>query len=198
MYATAVFGFEQSDSGWLMSEFAFIRAVFLIFLFPPIINNGRRWYLARERQKAGRRETEGCEPTRLATNPEELEAPVGSLTEEEPVASAEVKEDEGTAFDLFFLRISLVVDGILTMCAAFATKGWHIYLGMLDFRFLRSSTRFLSIRSACNTILLCTLTFHSCLLAPLRLRIGTGRQGRHDRDVLDVKESRRTECLDAR
>ncbi|KAL2148874.1 hypothetical protein VTH82DRAFT_1560 [Thermothelomyces myriococcoides] len=128
MYATAVFGFEQSDSGWLMSEFAFIRAVFLIFLFPPIINNGRRWYLARERQKAGRRETEGCEPTRLATNPEELEAPVGSLTEEEPVASAEVKEDEGTAFDLFFLRISLVVDGILTMCAAFATKGWHIYL----------------------------------------------------------------------
>jgi hypothetical protein len=23
----------------------------------------------------------------------------------------------------------LVVDGVLTMCAAFATKSWHIYLG---------------------------------------------------------------------
>ncbi|AEO62160.1 hypothetical protein MYCTH_2313227 [Thermothelomyces thermophilus ATCC 42464] len=128
MYATAVFEFKQSDNGWLMSGFAFMRAAFLIFLFPYIINKGRRWYLARERQGAGGGETEDCEPARLATNPEELEAPMGSLAEEEPVASAEVKEDEGTAFDLFFLRISLVVDGILTMCAAFATKGWHIYL----------------------------------------------------------------------
>jgi hypothetical protein len=67
----------------------------------------------------------------LATNPEELEAPIGSFAEEEPVGSTEVKEDEGTAFDLFFLRISLVVDGVLTMCAAFATQSWHIYLGAL-------------------------------------------------------------------
>ncbi|KAL2160689.1 hypothetical protein VTH06DRAFT_885 [Thermothelomyces fergusii] len=129
MYATAVFEFKQSDNGWLMSEFAFMRAAFLIFLFPYIINKGRRWYLASERHEARiRGGTESCEPARLATNPEQLEAPVGSLAEEEPVAFTEVKEDEGTAFDLFFLRISLVIDGILTMCAAFASKGWHVYL----------------------------------------------------------------------
>ncbi|KAK4031593.1 major facilitator superfamily domain-containing protein [Parachaetomium inaequale] len=126
MFATAVFEFQQGDNGWLMSGFAFMRAVFLIFLFPRIISSGRRWYLARG-QEENTRETEPLSPSRLATNPEELEVPVGSFAEEEPVGSAEV-EDEGTAFDLFFLRISLVVDGVLTMCAAFATKSWHIYL----------------------------------------------------------------------
>lgn len=128
MYATAVFGFQQGDNGWLMSGFALMRAAFLIFLFPSIISKGRRWYLTREQQVVNE-ETESCQTARLATNPEELEAPVGSLAEEEPVGSAEAKEDEGTAFDLFFLRISLVVDGVLTMCAAFATQSWHIYLG---------------------------------------------------------------------
>lgn len=33
-------------------------------------------------------------------------------------------------FDLHFLRWSLVVDGIFTATSAWATKGWHIYLGM--------------------------------------------------------------------
>lgn len=129
MYATAVFEFQQADNGWLMSGFAFMRAAFLIFLFPRIISGGRKWYMARERKRDG----EGPKPrqsSRLATNPEELEAPVGSLAEEEPVSSGEAEDGEGTAFDLFFLRISLVVDGVLTMCAAFATKSWHIYLGM--------------------------------------------------------------------
>jgi hypothetical protein len=128
MYATAVFEFQQGDNGWLMSGFAFMRALFLIFLFPRIISKGRRWYLARGQNEPSQ-DAEPQSPSRLATNPEELEAPVGSFAEEEPVGSAEVKEDEGTAFDLFFLRISLVVDGVLTMCAAFATEGWHIYLG---------------------------------------------------------------------
>jgi hypothetical protein len=128
MYATAVFQFNQGDNGWLMSEFAFMRAAFLIFVFPYIISNGRKWYLTRNHGwNSG--EAEPASPPRLATDPEELEAPIGSLAEEEPIGSAAAKEDEGTAFDLFFLRISLVVDGALTMCAAFATQKWHIYLG---------------------------------------------------------------------
>lgn len=128
MYATAVFEFRQSDNGWLMSGFAFMRAAFLIFLFPYIIKHGRRWHLARDWTQNSTR-TGPPTPSRLATNPEELEAPIGSLAEEEPVGSGEAKEDEGTEFDLFFLRVSLVVDGLLTMCAAFATEKWHIYLG---------------------------------------------------------------------
>jgi hypothetical protein len=129
MFATAVFEFQQGDNGLLMSGFAFMRAAFLIFLFPRIISSGRRWYLARGQENT--RETEPLSPARLATNPEELEVPLGSFAEEEPVGSAEA-EDEGTAFDLFFLRISLVVDGVLTMCAAFAIKRWHIFLGTLS------------------------------------------------------------------
>ncbi|KAL2192505.1 hypothetical protein P885DRAFT_72919 [Corynascus similis CBS 632.67] len=170
MYATAVFGFQQGDNGWLMSGFALMRAAFLIFLFPSIISKGRRWYLTREQQVVNE-ETESCQTARLATNPEELEAPVGSLAEEEPVGSAEAKEDEGTAFDLFFLRISLVVDGVLTMCAAFATQSWHIYLGAL-----------LIVEDA-------ILTFPSCLFAPVCLRFCAGSQGRHDGNVLGIKES---------
>lgn len=132
MYATAAFEFRQADNGWLMSGFAFMRAAFLIFVFPRIINRGRKWHVSRH-QARGSRGTGGAEaqaPSRLATNPEELEAPIGSFAEEEPVSSDSLKEEEGTAFDLFFLRISLVVDGVLTMCAAFATQSWHIYLGV--------------------------------------------------------------------
>ena len=75
-------------------------------------------------------EAERTPITAAATDePEELDVPIGSFAEEEPVQATEADEDEGTAFDLFFLRISLVVDGILTMCAAFATERWHIYFG---------------------------------------------------------------------
>lgn len=130
MYATAVFQFQQGDNGWLMSGFAFMRAAFLILLFPHIISRGRKWYLVRH-PKQGAREAEPSSP-RLAVNPEQLEAPMGSFAEEEPVSLDAAKEDEGTGFDLFFLRVSLVVDGALTMCAAFATEKWHIYLGMLN------------------------------------------------------------------
>ncbi|KAK0614381.1 major facilitator superfamily domain-containing protein [Immersiella caudata] len=133
MYATAVFQFHQSDNGWLMSEFAFMRGFFLIFLFPPIISKGRRWYLARHPEQASssrisdpRDDVEVSDE--IPTRPEQLEAPVGSFPDEEPVVAEPAKEDECSGFDLFFLRWSLVVDGLLTMGAAFATKSWHIYL----------------------------------------------------------------------
>ena len=42
MYATAAFDFNQGDNGWLMFEFALMRSMFLIFMFPSIISWGRR------------------------------------------------------------------------------------------------------------------------------------------------------------
>jgi hypothetical protein len=131
MYATTEFEFRQSDNGWLMSGFAFMRAIFLIFLFPGIIAKGRERYLGRLPEgdsAASRRNSEDC-VTDLPTRPEELEAPMGTYANDEPVAVDTEVEDEGTAFDLFFLRWSLVVDGALTMLTAFATEKWHIYLG---------------------------------------------------------------------
>ena len=131
MYATAEFEFHQSDNGWLMSGFACMRAVFLIFLFPSIIARGRKRYLGRLADgdmAASHRSGEEC-VGHLPTRPEELEAPMGTYADDEPVVVATEVEDEGTAFDLLFLRWSLVVDGALTMLTAFATEKWHIYLG---------------------------------------------------------------------
>lgn len=134
MYATTIFQFQQGDNGWLMSGWACIRAMFLIFAFPQIISYGRTWYMARyPRPNETLGDDEGSEQVtpvaELPTHPEELEAPIGSLAEEEPIAAKPTKEDGGTGFDLFFLRWSLVLDGLLTAVAAFATKKWHIFLG---------------------------------------------------------------------
>lgn len=137
MYATAVFQFHQGDNGWLMSGFACMRAMFLLFLFPRIINNGRAWYIKRHPpqknhlSRTSTREENVSSVTDLPTHPEQMVAPVGTHAEEEPVVPSPAKEDEGTGFDLFFLRWSLVVDGLLTMGAAFATTKWHIFLGKM-------------------------------------------------------------------
>lgn len=142
MYATAVFEFHQSDNGWLMSEFALMRAVFLILLFPRIISSGRKWYAKRQSkrsQQQPRRESISDErdpaTQGLLIQPEQLEAPMGTYAEEEPMMTQPPTETEDTHFDLFFLRWSLVADGLLTSCTALATKKWHIYLAaaMLPF-----------------------------------------------------------------
>ncbi|KAK3368436.1 major facilitator superfamily domain-containing protein [Podospora didyma] len=127
LYGTTSFHFQQSDNGYLMSGFAFMRALFLIIAFPPIISRGRAWYIARHPEQTpinGQPQRSDDIPTR----PEELEAPMGTYAEDEPVAPSDAKEDEGTGFDLLFLKWSLVLDGALTMGAAFATQKWHIFL----------------------------------------------------------------------
>lgn len=151
MYATAAFEFDQSDNGWLMSEFAFMRSVFLIFLFPPIIDLGRR-FIAKDPVPIGTRKREGSTgeggeghedsllPENEARDGEDDDAlptepgnfDVSSLQgDTEPIKPVRSRSEEPNVyvFDLVFLRWSLVVDGALTTIAAFATKPWHIYLG---------------------------------------------------------------------
>lgn len=151
MYATAAFEFDQSDNGWLMSEFAFMRSVFLIFLFPPIIDLGRRFIAKAPVLPIGTRKHEGSTdreeghedsplPANEAHNDEDDDAlptepgnfDVSSLQgDTEPIKPVRSRSEEPNVyvFDLVFLRWSLVVDGALTTIAAFATKPWHIYLG---------------------------------------------------------------------
>ncbi|POR36615.1 hypothetical protein TPAR_03194 [Tolypocladium paradoxum] len=127
MYATAAFDFNQADNGWLMSEFAFMRSFFLIFIFPRIITLGRRFTLP-SAPPVERSDAEGT-LTLLPTDPGEFDVPAGQQVDEEPVDPP--KNDagrEGSLFDLVFLRWSLLVDGALTTVAAFATRRWHIYL----------------------------------------------------------------------
>ncbi|OAA59572.1 Major facilitator superfamily domain, general substrate transporter [Niveomyces insectorum RCEF 264] len=209
MYATAVYDFDQANNGWLMAGNGFMRAVFLIFLFPRIIDAGRAWFsrLQQQTRTAGRaaaatarqkptarpassdattlatRDDGGDDvrgdhdhdghndghndndndnvdnsgdttPLVLPTEPEEFAAPTGTQVEEEPLLPHAVEhahahehggrtatttttttkddadEDEKAAyaFDLFFLRWSLLVDGVITAGAALATRGWHMYL----------------------------------------------------------------------
>ncbi|CAK7229637.1 hypothetical protein SBRCBS47491_007318 [Sporothrix bragantina] len=194
MYATAEFDFDQTSNGWLLSGNSFVRAFFLIFLFPRIIDGGRAWFARlsrderRSKRKARRASSSGSastpkkanktrkpsqstygatnssssahpaqpEITEIPTEPEQFDLPVGTQVEEEPILvristaerrhvehddvndiesndedAAEAAADEekaAYAFDLFFLRWSLLVDGIITAGAALATQGWHMYL----------------------------------------------------------------------
>ncbi|EFY85356.1 hypothetical protein MAC_08605 [Metarhizium acridum CQMa 102] len=131
MHATAEFSFNQADNGWLMSEFAIMRSVFLLFMFPPIISWGRGWITRRSACVSQPTTTENgnAEPGHIPVDPGEFDATVGQQADEEPVQFSMVEDDrEASKFDLIFLRWSLVVDGALTTVAAFATQRWHIYL----------------------------------------------------------------------
>ncbi|KAK7697765.1 hypothetical protein SLS64_013239 [Diaporthe eres] len=136
MYATAYFDFTQADNGWLMSGNALCRSIFLFFAFPKIIDAGRKWWV---------RKVEGPKPdpaqtkdpnalSRIPSRPEQLEAPMWSgnqMSQEDSMPQPETRpEDDRTAshFDLFFLRWSLLLDGIMTGAAALCTKRWHIFL----------------------------------------------------------------------
>ncbi|KAH8888435.1 MFS general substrate transporter [Thozetella sp. PMI_491] len=131
MYATASFGFTQGENAILMSGYALMRALFLMTIFPRIIDWGRAWYVSDKYQTAKHSDVMPAE----ISSPSQLEAPIGTQQEQEPV---EVKASEDRAacrFDLFFLRWSLLVDGALTTISAFGTQGWHMYLAsfMLPF-----------------------------------------------------------------
>ncbi|KAF4984886.1 hypothetical protein FZEAL_39 [Fusarium zealandicum] len=129
MYATAAFGFNQGNNGWLMSEFAIMRSFFLILLFPRIITWGRSRISSSAEQSDVQDEADETSAQNFTTSAGEFDATLGEQTDHEPYESPHSsKEDDGCLFDLIFLRWSLVVDGALTAVAAFATRPWHIYL----------------------------------------------------------------------
>lgn len=156
MYATAYFDFSQGDNGWLMSGNALMRSFFLFFIFPRIISVGRKWWVAREkasnatkpvgpplpkpkkrRPSSNNNDDEYNGLARIPSRPEEIEAPMAGnrADQEEPTPSPQQGEDRpeeeraACRFDLFFLRWSLLVDGLLTVGAALCTEKWQIFLG---------------------------------------------------------------------
>ncbi|TQV97909.1 hypothetical protein V2A60_006374 [Cordyceps javanica] len=137
MYATAAFNFNQASNGLLMSEFALMRGIFLLLIFPRVITFGRRVLAsrrARGKPQPAREEGYGTDgtltPDSLPTDPREFDSSMGTIPSDEPVKPTRLKEDEEVdpQFDLIFLRWSLIVDGGFTTVAAFATEPWHIYL----------------------------------------------------------------------
>jgi hypothetical protein len=128
MYATAEFDFTQAENGWLMSGNALMRAIFLIKIFPRIITKGRSYFASRSKATVdNKREPEIT--LDIPTEPQEILAPSGTQAEGEPVIPDPAVEKAECEFDLFFLRWSLVIDGLLTAVTALATRNWHVYLG---------------------------------------------------------------------
>lgn len=227
MYATAYFDFSQADNGWLMSGNALIRSFFLFFIFPHIITRGRNWFLASWKGAAAveqpsqaaaaaaskhhgdRRPSEagGDGLARVPSRPEQMEAPMaGNQVDEGPQSPSQhgdSAEEERVAcrFDLFFLRWSLLVDGILTAGAALCTQKWHIYLGESSVRpppgheSRRTSVYFRSETDP--PFFLSFFVASSGFLASLWLGLGTGRKRRHYGNVPEFAADGCAQCRDA-
>ena len=145
MYSTDVFGFSASENSKLISLNFVVRATFLTFAFPVIISTGRTWLDKREgkkrlsqrdedeaKQESGEEEIP-TDPDRLATSA----LPAGEANANEPdeplrrtttTQSLKDQEKESFAFDLFYTRWSLILDGVLTSFATFTSQGWQMYI----------------------------------------------------------------------
>ncbi|KAI1350693.1 major facilitator superfamily transporter [Xylaria sp. FL0043] len=128
MYATSVFHFNTTENGYLMFGNSLIRGLFLLFIFPKIIKEGRAWF-NKGIQQEERRERYPNDDGVLPTNPSDFAAADGGEVPQEPVQSpGPDEEDSGTGFDLLFVRWSLVIDSMVTLFAGFSSAGWQVYL----------------------------------------------------------------------
>lgn len=126
-YSMSAFHFEASQNSALMALTLVVRGLFLMFIFPVIISRGRKWFdKSIPPTSAATRDAEAIIPT----HPADLDPapPLVSAVEEPVQAPAAPPTPESGEFDLFFLRYSYLVDGVLTMCAAFISEGWQFYL----------------------------------------------------------------------
>ncbi|KAI0427645.1 major facilitator superfamily transporter [Xylaria sp. FL1042] len=128
MYATSIFHFNTTENGYLMFGISLIRGLFLLFMFPKIIKEGRIWF-NKGSQPEERREGHPHDDGAVPTNPEDFAVADGGEVPQEPVRSPDPdEEDSGTGFDLLFVRWSLVVDSLVTLFAGFSSAGWQVYL----------------------------------------------------------------------
>lgn len=97
-----------------------------MFVFPRIISAGRQWFKSVDTPPP----PDPSPDLAIPTEPADFDPVPAPMANQEPTKPPPpVEKVEGGAFDLFFLRWSLVVDGLVTASAAFVTQGWHIYLG---------------------------------------------------------------------
>lgn len=126
MYAAADFNFNQADNGWLTSEFAFMRGLVLIFIFPRIIAWGRSLISFATPPAERSDESDETFEALLPSSPGLCNVAADGWAGKELDTSDQ--GHRGSLFDLVFLRWSLVVDAVLTTLAAFSTRRWHVYV----------------------------------------------------------------------
>ncbi|KAF2166355.1 hypothetical protein M409DRAFT_55197 [Zasmidium cellare ATCC 36951] len=134
MYATDVLDFGTTENGWLIALNSLVRGLFLTFAFPAIITNGRKWLDRRRRlpqsDKLTREHSTSTIPD-IPTDPNTIEpGPIEAETDLEPTEPPQPSpgEEESFQFDLLYARYSILIDGILTALATFATQGWQLYI----------------------------------------------------------------------
>ncbi len=128
MYAASIFHFNTTENGYLMFGISLIRGLFLLFVFPKIITEGRIWFNGGSQQDE-RLESHPNDDGAVSTNPEDFVLADEGEVPQEPVQSPDLdEEDSGTGFDLLFVRWSLVVDSLVTLFAGFSSAGWQVYL----------------------------------------------------------------------
>ncbi|GME25432.1 Major facilitator superfamily [Neofusicoccum parvum] len=132
MFSTIKFEFGTTENGILMSYYCVIRGVFLTIAFPHIIEHGRKWYNPTPPPALPPAGALSAARARRVSAAENVEAAVSlglEDGEEPPVAALELAaDDKSSAFDLFFLKWSLVVDGCLTGLATLCARSWHVFV----------------------------------------------------------------------
>ncbi|KAJ7183826.1 major facilitator superfamily domain-containing protein [Mycena filopes] len=107
--ATNQYGFKPGDNGFLMSSNALSRAAFLTLAFPRIIAYGRKRLFS--------------VPTAASVEDD------AAAVHNEPATNAPKRR--GSAFDLAFLRYSMVIDTLLVALLVFSTTSAHIWAAAL-------------------------------------------------------------------
>lgn len=133
LYASNRFAFSTSENGGLIFMYSSLRGLYLSFIFPRVIDRGRKWLQPHPKNKSSksRDQLENAEEeARLAgVTPNEVEVADTMDAETEPLNPLERKNEQETfAFDLLYARCSLLVDGILTGLAVFVSQGWQLYI----------------------------------------------------------------------
>ncbi|KAI0505848.1 hypothetical protein F5B22DRAFT_626144 [Xylaria bambusicola] len=125
MYSMVAFDFTSTNNSLLMSVNCLVRGIFLMFVFPQIISFGRRMFTKSEAPLP-----DVAEESPLPTHARDIDPlPAVVADQEEPAKPpTPVAVTQGAEFDLFFLRGSLFIDGIITASSTLATQGWHMYL----------------------------------------------------------------------
>lgn len=89
-----------------------MRTIFLMAIFPRIIKSGRAWFASKLHAKDMEQE-----PTSSSSDA----SPEQDVTQVEPPVN-------NVAFDVHFLRLSILVDAILTGSVALVRRDWQLFL----------------------------------------------------------------------
>jgi len=127
-YATAQFHFGTKDNGYLIFMYMSLRGAFLSLVFPRIIARGRKWLqppFPTQHFAKFQEEEPLISGTPFGAN--EIEV-VDPLENEDPLDPTPQDEQETFAFDLFYARISVLLDALVTGASTFITKPYQLYI----------------------------------------------------------------------